>query len=96
MTFADNSPELIQAYVDSKEGMLHVPRLYYQSCWYSQSILSVIGIDKAGGFAIQGLGGHLIAGINGSFDNCVGFPAQAFFAWLAELAEEGELLELDA
>lgn len=72
MTFADNSPELIQAYVDSQEG-----------------------IDKAGGFAIQGLGGQLISAIHGSFDNCVGFPSQAFFAWLAELAEEGTLVELD-
>ncbi|EJT46125.1 hypothetical protein A1Q1_05336 [Trichosporon asahii var. asahii CBS 2479] len=30
------------------------------------------GIDRAGGFAIQGLGGLLIEKIDGSYDNCVG------------------------
>ncbi|KAL8287597.1 hypothetical protein RQP46_003455 [Phenoliferia psychrophenolica] len=53
------------------------------------------GIDRAGGFAIQGLGGMLIKEIKGDYNNCVGFPAQAFFEWLAELTEEGSLLEMD-
>ncbi|KAI5478934.1 acetylserotonin o-methyltransferase-like protein [Pseudohyphozyma bogoriensis] len=53
------------------------------------------GIDRAGGFAIQGQGGLLIKKIEGDYDVCVGFPGQAFFAWLAELTEEGTLLEMD-
>lgn len=72
VVFDDNSPDLIQAYVDSKEGL-----------------------DRAGGFAIQGLGGLLIKEIRGDYNSCVGFPGQAFVAWLAELAEEGTLCELD-
>lgn len=72
VNFAENSPELLQAYVKSGEG-----------------------IDRAGGFAIQGLGGMLIKSIEGDYLNCVGFPAQAFFQWLAQLTEEGTLCELD-
>ena len=53
LAFADNSPELLRAYVDSGEG-----------------------IDRAGGFAIQGLGGMLIKKIDGDYNNAVGFPAQ--------------------
>ncbi|ORY64775.1 inosine triphosphate pyrophosphatase-like protein [Leucosporidium creatinivorum] len=70
--FADNSPEVLRAYVKCGEG-----------------------IDRAGGFAIQGRGGMLIKEIKGDFNNCVGFPGQAFFAWLGELTEEGTLCELD-
>ncbi|RXK38823.1 septum formation protein Maf [Tremella mesenterica] len=50
--FYDNSKELIQAYVDSGEG-----------------------IDRAGGFAIQGLGGLLIERIEGNYDNAVGYDS---------------------
>lgn len=63
------------------------------------------GIDRAGGFAIQvslrdnqdkyhmlitqGLGGLLIEGIEGNYDNCVGFPSAPFWKWMSELSEEG-------
>ncbi|KAK8861326.1 septum formation protein Maf [Kwoniella newhampshirensis] len=64
--FYDNSNEVIQAYVDSEEGL-----------------------DRAGGFAIQGLGGILIERIDGNYDNCVGFPSAPFWRWLSELDEDG-------
>jgi len=53
------------------------------------------GMDRAGGFAIQGLGGMLIKGIEGDWYNALGFPAQAFFEWLGLLADDGKLLEMD-
>ncbi|RSH94370.1 hypothetical protein EHS25_004173 [Saitozyma podzolica] len=64
--FYDNTEEMIQAYVDSNEG-----------------------IDRAGGFAIQGLGGILIERIEGNYDNCVGFPSAPFWRWMSELADDG-------
>jgi len=53
------------------------------------------GLDRAGGFAIQGLGGLLISRIEGDFWNCVGFPAASFFTLLDYLvAEDDEFLEI--
>ncbi|KAG6834167.1 hypothetical protein H0H93_011459 [Arthromyces matolae] len=46
------------------------------------------GIDRAGGFAIQGLGGLLIRKVEGDYHNVVGFPAAAFFTLLDLLLEE--------
>lgn len=34
--------------------------------------------------------------VQGDYNNVVGFPAQAFFEWLGQLAEEGTLCEVDA
>ncbi|ORY25250.1 inosine triphosphate pyrophosphatase-like protein [Naematelia encephala] len=51
------------------------------------------GLDRAGGFAIQGLGGILIEGIEGNYDNCVGFPSAPFWRWMSELAEHGVFKE---
>ncbi|GAA6018245.1 hypothetical protein JCM8202_000237 [Rhodotorula sphaerocarpa] len=72
VVFGENSPELLNAYVDCGEG-----------------------IDRAGGFAIQGMGGLLVERIEGDYNNIVGFPGQAFFRWLGEMAEEGTLQEED-
>ncbi|EDR04082.1 uncharacterized protein LACBIDRAFT_320156 [Laccaria bicolor S238N-H82] len=63
--FSDSPPHIINAYVDSEEG-----------------------IDRAGGFAIQGLGGILIRKIEGDYNNVVGFPAASFFKLLDLLTEE--------
>ncbi|KAI0077807.1 Maf/Ham1 [Panus rudis PR-1116 ss-1] len=63
--FADNSEQLLKAYVESGEG-----------------------IDRAGGFAVQGLGGMLIRKVDGDYQNVVGFPAASFFKFLDLLEEE--------
>ncbi|KAK2462471.1 hypothetical protein APHAL10511_005441 [Amanita phalloides] len=65
--FADNPKHLIEAYVESGEG-----------------------IDRAGGFAIQGLGSLLISKIDGDYNNVVGFPVASFFKFLDLLIEEEE------
>ncbi|CAO1636228.1 unnamed protein product [Sympodiomycopsis kandeliae] len=49
------------------------------------------GSDRAGGFAIQGLGSLLIRGVEGDFNNVVGFPLFSFCAFLHELVETEQL-----
>ncbi|KAH7911533.1 Maf Ham1 [Hygrophoropsis aurantiaca] len=63
--FADNPLEVLQAYVNSGEGL-----------------------DRAGGFAVQGLGNLLIRKVDGDFSNVVGFPGASFFKLLDVLVEE--------
>lgn len=54
------------------------------------------GLDRAGGFALQQMGAHLISRVEGDFYNAVGFPGAAFFRWLALLIEEeDDFLDID-
>jgi len=48
------------------------------------------GLDRAGGFAIQGLGGLLIRKIEGDYHNVVGLPAASLFRFLDLLVEEDD------
>jgi len=53
------------------------------------------GVDRAGGFAIQGLAGMLVRKIEGDYNNVVGFPATSFFKFLDMLVdEEDDFLEI--
>ncbi|KAF5341682.1 hypothetical protein D9611_001197 [Ephemerocybe angulata] len=65
--FADCKKELVEAYVESGEG-----------------------IDRAGGFAVQGLGSVLVRKIEGDYHNVVGFPVASFYKLLEMLVEEDE------
>ena len=42
-------------------------------------------MDKAGSYGIQGLGGRLVLGIDGEFDNVVGLPCRLVDALLSEV-----------
>ncbi|PWN89856.1 Maf-like protein [Acaromyces ingoldii] len=66
--FAENRGTIIQAYVDSGEGL-----------------------DRAGGFAIQGKASILVKSIDGDYNNVVGFPLFTFCSFLDDLIEDGEL-----
>jgi septum formation protein len=46
------------------------------------------GLDRAGGFAIQGTGGLLVRKVDGDYANVVGFPAPSFVALLEMLVED--------
>ncbi|OCH89585.1 Maf/Ham1 protein [Obba rivulosa] len=46
------------------------------------------GLDRAGGFAVQGLGGLLVRKVDGDYQNVVGFPAASFYKFLEQLLEE--------
>ena len=48
------------------------------------------GIDRAGGFALQGLGALLVQGIQGDYNNVVGFPLSDFIRFLDTLIENEE------
>ncbi|KIY70293.1 Maf/Ham1 [Cylindrobasidium torrendii FP15055 ss-10] len=48
------------------------------------------GLDCAGGFAIQRLGGMLVRKVEGDYNNVVGFPAASFFVLLEAMIEEEE------
>ncbi|KAJ3762948.1 inosine triphosphate pyrophosphatase-like protein [Lentinula raphanica] len=65
--FADNPRHILQAYVDSGEGL-----------------------DRAGGFAIQGMGGVLVRKVEGDYQNVVGFPMASFFKLLDDMVEEDD------
>jgi septum formation protein len=43
------------------------------------------GLDKAGGYAVQGLGAGIVARVEGSYTNVVGLPACELLVALEEL-----------
>jgi septum formation protein len=55
------------------------------------------GIDKAGGYGIQGIGSILVQKIEGTFDNVVGLPLKATLKLIEKVMapEEEDLLELE-
>lgn len=48
------------------------------------------GADKAGGFAIQGIGSQFIKRIHGDYNNVVGFPIYAFLKLIKSLVNEDD------
>jgi len=52
------------------------------------------GLDRAGGFAIQGHAAVLIREIQGDYNNVVGFPLFSFISFLNELVQD-EALEME-
>ncbi|KAF8517678.1 Maf-like protein [Hysterangium stoloniferum] len=53
------------------------------------------GLDRAGGFAIQGLGSLLVRKIDGDYSNVVGFPGASFFKFIDTLiTEEDDFLDI--
>lgn len=66
-----------------------IPLRNHDIQWHVQS---GEGMDKAGGYAIQGLASRFIPRIDGSYSNVVGLPISAVAAALAELEELAELL----
>ncbi|KAE8213725.1 hypothetical protein CF327_g2774 [Tilletia walkeri] len=53
------------------------------------------GLDRAGGFAIQGHAAVLIRQIEGDYNNVVGFPLFSFISFLNELVQD-EALEMES
>lgn len=55
--------------------------------WYVQT---GEGLDKAGAYAIQGLGSRFVERIAGSYSNVVGLPVSVVYRLIRELASGGE------
>lgn len=55
------------------------------------------GADKAGGYAIQGLGSILVERIDGTFDNVVGLPMRTTLQLIESvITEPGQIEEVDS
>lgn len=53
------------------------------------------GVDKAGGYGIQGMGSLLVERIEGSFDNVVGLPVRATLQLVEKVVFNQNLEEYD-
>lgn len=54
------------------------------------------GVDKAGGYGIQGIGSILVEKIDGTFDNVVGLPLRATLQIIESvIVEPGQIEEVD-
>ncbi len=51
------------------------------------------GVDKAGGYGIQGIGAVLVERIHGSFDNVVGLPLRVTLRLIEKVLSHGDELE---
>jgi septum formation protein len=51
------------------------------------------GVDKAGGYGIQGMGSILVERIEGTFDNVVGLPLRATLQLLEKVMTPEDELE---
>jgi septum formation protein len=48
------------------------------------------GVDKAGGYGIQGVGSVLVEGVTGSWDNVVGLPVRVTLGLIEKLMKRNE------
>jgi septum formation protein len=56
------------------------------------------GVDKAGGYGIQGIGSILVERIEGTFDNVVGLPMRATLQLIEKVMmpeEEEDVIDFD-
>lgn len=84
--FADNSKELLEAYVESGEGIDRAGGFAVQVSHQSSVSPHIHGLTSPN----KGLGGALVRKVDGDYQNVVGFPAASFLKLLELLCEEDE------
>lgn len=89
--FQENSRRILQAYVDSGEGLDRAGGFAAQVRTLDAIIGTVPDMEW-----IQGMGGILLKKIDGDWWNVVGFPAASFFKFIQLLIdEEDDFLSLE-
>jgi septum formation protein len=69
-----------------RTAVLVAPLTEDEISWY---VRSGEGLDKAGGYAVQGLASRFVTGIEGSYSNVVGLPVAVVHTLLRELMGPG-------